>query len=254
MDSDKIFEERDEQPHVSLPDIVASVASEERTLICYTSPATASLVEEVSAYLTSQNVSVRHEAVKPGTDERAVLKDDDSVIAEVTLDALRALVDPGVTRQLGESVPYSQLLEGLSDTTFTSYDRHQMLTASREIEDRAWRQGHGTLSAGFQRLSVFMDQQDVYDRLGESDLAVHVYGEPDVKEPTGPYQIHATRAAGIPRSWFVVYDGGGHDLQKCALLAEERTNGFYGFWTYDPSLVDTILDALPETPAATTNR
>lgn len=238
---------------MTLPDIVASVASEERTLVCYAPSEAASLVDEVEEYVSSHHVSVVHEVVD-ADGARAELRNGDTVVAEVSLDALRALVDPGVTRTVGESVPYSPLLEGLSESTFSSYSRHQMLTASREVEDRAWRQGHGTLAAGFQRFSIFTDQADVYERLGNSDLDVHVYGEPDIDPPTGPYTIHPTRAAGIPQSWFVAYDGGGQDIQKCALLAEERDDSFYGFWTYEPKLVDRILDTIPELPTVTADR
>ena len=47
---------------------------------------------------------------------------------------------------------------------------------------------------------------------------------------------------------YVVFDDGTTDdatTQKCALLAEERQpREFYGFWSYDPSTVDYIVDHL----------
>lgn len=57
--------------------------------------------------------------------------------------------------------------------------------------------------------------------------------------------IPVERSEEIERSWFVAYDGGGIGVNKCALLAEERDSGsFYGFWTYDPSTVDWIIEYL----------
>lgn len=240
---------------MSLTTIVEDVAARERTLVCRAPADAAGLVEEVGEYLGAHNVAVVHEVPADGT-ERAVLHgpDGERVLAEVPLDALRALVDPGVVRRVGEPVPYRPLLTALSEVTFTSYDRRQMLTASREIEDRAWRRGEGTLRAGFQRLSVFVEEREVYDRLGDSALDIHVYGEPDVEPPAGPYTVHGTTEADVDRSWFVAYDGGGRPDQACALLAEERAAGFYGFWTYDPDLVDTIVGTLPGTQATVPDR
>ena len=60
--------------------------------------------------------------------------------------------------------------------------------------------------------------------------------------------IHVERSDEIRESWFVVYDGGGVDVNKCALVAEEREpRSFYGFWTYDPETVDWLLEYLSET-------
>lgn len=233
---------------MTLLDIIDTVRSQERTLVVKAPPDWESMVSEVQEYFESQNVTVVYEPVETDEAEGVVLREGSEDHASVSLDALRALIDPQVVRRLGESVPYSPLIDGLSDTTFTSFDREQMLTASREIEDRAWREGYGGLFAGFQRYSIFEEQRDVYAKLAESDLEVHVFGDPDVDPAEGPYEIHQLPTEEIRRSWFVVYDGGGRGAQASALLAEERTSGeYYGFWTYDPSLVRDILEALPTT-------
>lgn len=232
---------------MTLQSIVASVEAEERTLILTTPTDSSRLVEDVREYVASQNVEVIQEVSENPEDEGAILKAGQETLAEVSLDALRALVDPQIVRRLGESVPYEPLLNALSDTTFTSYDRGQMLSASREIEDRAWRQGFGNLYAGFQRYSIFEDQREVYDQLAESELNVHVFAEPDVSPPDGQYMTHSPEGFDIERWWFVVYDGGDRESQASALLAEERSQGeYYGFWTYDPSLVEDIMKALPD--------
>lgn len=233
---------------MSLLDIIDSVRTQERTLVINAPPPWKSKVDEVQEYFDSQNVTVVHNPVEAEESHGVVLQDDSEELARVSLDALRALLDPQVVRRLGESVPYSPLLDALSDTTFTSFDREQMLTASREIEDRAWREGYGGLFAGFQRYSIFEEQQEVYRQLAESNLEVHVFGEPDVDPPEGPYEVHQLPSEEIRRTWFVVYDGGGRGSQASALLAEERITGeYYGFWTYDPSLIEEILVALPIT-------
>lgn len=240
---------------MTLRDIIDTVRSQERTLVVKAPPDWESMVGEVREYFESQNVTVVHEDVGTEDAERVVLQAGSEELARVSLDALRALIDPQVGRRLGESVPYSTLLDGLSDTTFTSFDPGQMLTASREIEDRAWRMGYGVLYAGFQRFSVFEEQQAVYDRVAESNLEVHVFGEPDIIPAKGPYEIHRLSTDEIRRTWFVVYDGGGRESQASALLAEERRDGeYYGFWTYDPSLVEDILDALPITTGRLADR
>jgi DICT domain-containing protein len=108
--------------------------------------------------------------------------------------------------------------------------------------------GKGALHSGFQTLSILEPQMDVYTRLAENEgLDVHAYAAPDTDVPSHDTDltIHVERSDEIRRSWFVVYDGAGIDVNKCALLAEERDpRTFYGFWTYDPDTVDWILDYL----------
>jgi hypothetical protein len=62
--------------------------------------------------------------------------------------------------------------------------------------------------------------------------------------------LHQEDTREIAESWFVVFDGAGDPLDACALLAEERGDTderlFYGFWTYDPAIVDDILAHLDQ--------
>ena len=143
---------------------------------------------------------------------------------------------------------YSEpVLDHLEETLFTSYSIKQMFMASREIEDRAWRVGSGELHAGFQTLDVLTGQADAYNQLGaQTDLSVHAYAAPVSETPAVPntegFTLHVERDEEIEKTWFVVYDGGGVDENKCALLAEERgSREFYGFWSYDPDTVDYLL-------------
>jgi DICT domain-containing protein len=137
----------------------------------------------------------------------------------------------------------------MDETMFTSWSIEQMVAASREIEDRAWRVGEGSLHAGFQYLSTLRGELPVYERLGSKNLDVHAYAAPDEDPPEHEgFTLHIERAEEIEKSWFVVFDGDGVDENKCALLAEEREpRKFYGFWTYDPDTVDWIIDHLEST-------
>jgi DICT domain-containing protein len=141
------------------------------------------------------------------------------------------------------------LLEHLDETMFTSWDTRQMVAASREIEDRAFRVGSGTLHAGFQYVSTLRNELPIYERLGSTDVDVHAYAVPDEEPPDHDgFTLHLERASEIEQSWFVVFDGGDDEQAACALLAEEREpREFYGFWTYEKSTVDWILDHLEST-------
>lgn len=227
-----------------LHEVIASIESREKTLSVYAAPEDAGIVEELREYFASQNLTVVHEPIEADQSLHAVLSERGRFVRAFGSAALESLVDPDHRREIDETPAYAPLIERLDGTTFTSYDREQMLTTSREIEDRAWRMGEGRLHAGFQRFSWFADQVDVYRRLGEIDLDVHVYGKPDREPPSGPYVCHATDDPEIAATWFVAYDGGGEEVQKTALLAEEREDAFYGLWTYDPSIVDRVFAAL----------
>ena len=77
-------------------------------------------------------------------------------------------------------------------------------------------------------------------------LDVHTYGVPDTTPPKlDGIRLHAVDADEIAATWFVVYDGGGDDAQKTALIAEGRDDSvFYGAWTYDLGIVDAAVDYL----------
>ena len=95
----------------------------------------------------------------------------------------------------------------------------------------------------------------MYGRLaGQSDLAVHVYAPEEWRpvevapewapSPEGIYW-HDADSRELRETWLVAYDGGEEPEQKCALVAfEEDDAEYHGFWTYDPGLVDEIINYL----------
>jgi DICT domain-containing protein len=228
---------------MSLRSVIDGVESREKTLTVYDADET--LVSALREYFASQQVVVDEGTAVGGPAGFATLSEGDRLLTAIDLDDLSTPLDGG--RDLNPA--FQTLLGHLDGTTFSSYDARQMVATSREIEDRAWRARAGQLHAGFQYFSALASQEAVYTRLAERDLDIHVYAAPDgaeVELPEG-VTIHDESAAEITDSWFVVFDGGGTPSDKCALLAEERQpDAYYGFWTYDPTIVDDILAHLTE--------
>jgi len=237
---------------MSLRDVIVDVESRRKTLTVFNPAPDSTIDSDLRSYFADRNVEVRAEETETGRPAGfAVLYRGETFLTATSTDSLRDLMDGLPTDDEGigiDAAAHSDVLRHLSETTFTSYSIQRMVAASREIEDRAWRVGDGSLYAGFQYASTLVGQSDVYRDLAERPLDVHVYATPDEAPPelTG-VTVHAEDDPEIERSWFVVFDGAGADDRKCALLAEERGDReFYGFWTYDPPVVDRIIDHLEQ--------
>jgi hypothetical protein len=232
---------------MSLTELIAGVEAHEKTLAVFN--ASDAVAEELRSSFTDRNVTVTSERTpsgKPG--DFVTLSVDGEVETATGIADLQRLLDGDVTLDLSER-PYRPILDHLDETMFTTWSTRKMVAASREIEDRAWRVGEGRVDAGFQFLSTLRGELPTYERLAERGIEVHAYAAPDEARPDYEgLSLHVEHTEEIERSWFVVYDGAGDDDQKCALLAEEREpRSFYGFWTYDPSTVDWILEYLDAT-------
>jgi len=235
---------------MSLAAVIEYVKGNEKTLTVFNPPARSTLVGDLREYFRTQNVTVRSQQTASGEPTGiAVLTLDDEVLASVPLDQLEELIDGGALRHDGvgvDDIKYHEILSHLKETTFTSYSKRQMVLISHEIEDRALRVNNGRLLTGFQYNSKLLDQRTLYERLGTTNLDIHTFAVPD--GPTVDIEgvtHHAESIEEIERSWFVVFDGGGHERYKTALLATEKApNRFYGFWSDDPGIVDRIDDYL----------
>jgi hypothetical protein len=227
---------------MSLRSVIDGVEGSEKTLTVY--DADDALVAELREYFASQQVVVKEGTAVGGPAGFATLSEDDRLLTAIDLDDLSTPFAGGDDL----NAAFQTLLEHLDGTTFSSYDTGQMVATSREIEDRAWRAGAGQLHAGFQYFSALASQESVYSRLAERDLDVHVYAAPDGTEiDLSGVTVHAESVTEITDTWFVAFDGGDTPSDKCALLAEERQpDAYYGFWTYDPGIVDRILTHLTE--------
>ena len=229
---------------MSLSELIRGVEDHEKTLSVFNSdPET---VETLRTQFGDRNLTVRDGSTESGTPESyVVLSQNEEFVTAANVEHVLATGDGESEFGASGGRP---ILDHLDETMFTSYDTEQMIAASREIEDRAWRLGEGQLHAGFQKLSILRPQIDVYEQLASKEgLNVDAYAAPDedVPDHEGDLTIHVERADEIRESWFVVFDGGGDDVNKCALVAEEREpREFYGFWTYDPGTVDWVLEYL----------
>lgn len=181
---------------------------------------------------------------------RVVVREDGDWLGAFAASDVAAFVEPPHPDPDPDalSAPYRALADLLDDTVFGSLSRAQLLAASREIEDRAFRVGRGELHAGFQTRQAFEAQRDTYRRLtAESDLDVHVYVPPEATAAgldADGVTVHQEASSEVARYWFVAFDGGSTD-QQCALVAEQTgADSYEGARTYDPGLVADALDAV----------
>jgi hypothetical protein len=233
---------------VTLDSFVDRMADRERTVAVFAHDP----VPDLERALGDRNVRVeRHHIENPTTEAFVVVSTDDAVLGSVDLDALQMVVSPGdgTAPDRASESGFRRFLELLADTVFASYDRAQMLATSREVEDRAVRVGSGRLYAGFQRFSAFRPQRPRYESMAaDTAVDVTVFGAPDW-QPAADSDVSfvPTDATEMREHWLVAFDGAGDDLLKCALLARERDEGFRGFWTYDPAVVDDLFAYLDDT-------
>ncbi|USZ67770.1 sensor protein [Halorussus salilacus] len=241
---------------MSLRDFLDDATARQRTLTVFAPER----FERLESHFETRTVAVDHVSIPDdGSGGFVVVTDRGEFVGSVGAAAVRDLLgesprrsrtgsvpgDPS-TESLGPSDATRALLGLLADTTFVSFDRRRMLAVTREIEDRAYRLGAGTLRTGFQRGSALAAQRELYESLAaESLLDVHVYLRPDWTSDAPASEglaLHAVDSDEIGEFWFVVFDGGGDPEQACALVAAERGDSgeFDGFWTYDPETVAEI--------------
>lgn len=236
----------------TLREALAEVEGRRKRLEVYTDDGTA--VNELRRQFAVYNVDVDHRLRgRNGDGGFLVVRDDDGAFrGAVGLDHLEAILSPTVHPPwtIDEAaVDVADLFDFLENTVFASSNRRQLLGASREFEGRAWRVGAGRLYAGFQRREALVTQRAVYERLAtRGSLSVTAFVADEwtdaVDDLEGVRIVDRDRNA-VAEFWFVVFDGDGSDLRKCALVAEERGSGTYaGFWTYDPATVDGLVASL----------
>jgi DICT domain-containing protein len=244
---------------MDLRDSIEWIRCHEKELRLFNIDPTDAIHEELETYFETQNLRIAVGQTASGSPKGvAVLSDESAVLAVVDVSMLRHLLEEGPSgaSELGiADERYDRILRHLKETTFTSVDTEQLLYASREIEDRARRVSQGSIHAGFQHCSVMAQQQSIYTDLARRGVSVHTYGIPDATPPDlGSGHVHVVSTDEIAETWFVVFDGGGNNTQKTALLAhEDDENAFYGSWTYDPRLVDHVLAHLYRTYGSSTD-
>jgi len=205
---------------------------------------------DLAEQFATRNVTVEQRALPaPGEDPFVDIYDGETFLGAISLEDLRLLLEPPVVRptadeEIGDA--YRALLSVLDGTVFATLDRRQLQATSHEFETRAYQVGEGTLRVGFQSLSAFEPQTATYRHLGEeTDLDIHVYGQPDWSPPSIPnVTYHRDREGELTSYWFLAFDGGAEERQRCALVAEEQDDSYWGFWSYDTDLVGEVLETL----------
>jgi hypothetical protein len=213
----------------------------------------------LSSVVDEDTVSVQAgdvERIEDGT--VALLDESGQLLARSPLEALQRTVlfvnsDLYTTGSTSfDDFELPSVVERLDDVPFDlrGYPVHPkekllLIVVSRYVEKTAWEAGEGTLRTSFQQLSRIDDERgtrEVYERLTETALDVHLYGRADWR-PSRHLDVtmHAGRSADFRDSWFVVYrppDGGEGSV---ALLAIETDDDHWsGFWTFDPDRVRGI--------------
>ena len=205
---------------------------------------------EIEVWLADHGVAVESRSLPPGGPEPFVeIKTDGEVVGVIGIEAVEGLLEPPISRPGDRddiSDGYRVLFDVFEKMVLSGMNRRELLAVSREIEDRAYRVGEGTLRVNFQTLSTFRSQTEVYRTLTtETDLDIHIHGLDDWTPPTiTGITYHIDEAERFGPYWALAYDGGPTDSQACGLVAQEHSNDYTGFWTNDPALVEEIATAL----------
>lgn len=193
----------------------------------------------VANVLTAHNVDVERRSLPDGgPGPFLVVKEDGEFAGAIPFSELDGLLEPPLQRPPaleGVSDGYRVLFEALDGTVFTALGRRDLLAVTREIEERAFRVGSGTLRACFQSFDRFRPQVDVYRELaGDTDLDVHVYGTPNWEVPEiAGLTYHELDGGAARRYWVLALEAEAGTVTN-ALVAVEREAGYDGFWTDDP--------------------
>jgi len=126
-----------------------------------------------------------------------------------------------------------------------------LILISRFVETLALDHGAGTIRATFQELSRLGSEngtRDVYRRLADTDLTVHIYGVDDWDVPADfDVVAHTGTHRGYRESWCVVFRPHDETVRPAALVAlETDPNEWVGTWTYDVEKVRRVDDILVE--------
>lgn len=148
----------------------------------------------------------------------------------------------------------ARIFESVGGTAISSHTTQQMIVASRHIERLSREFNRGEIHTCFQRLSLLGNDLKtalLYDLLAEAGIDVHIYGFddhdlPEIETPT----IHRNPSEELKTNWAVAFDSAGErsSIGSAALVARERGPDEYaGFWTFDPAIVDAVIECLSTT-------
>jgi DICT domain-containing protein len=146
--------------------------------------------------------------------------------------------------------------------TFRTLNFSLMLSISHYIEDRfIEKRLSGLFVASFQKLSLFLPQQERYAAIARTSQQVWIIGEPDIAPPfiAENLQFFRPADAACRDYWIVLSDDTRFRIalfaRECRLpepqSAASVKNGyprgkrrFEGFWTYRDEYIDTIRSSI----------
>ena len=232
----------------------------DRSLVVINRRAPESVQRMLEAMFDGQPVAVDELEIPTEGDDQVLVVEDGSVVARSPLRELQDAIltvnsDLFITgtRRL-EEVELPDALKQLDELPFflrgypeSHSEKLLLILVSRYIERTAWEHQSGTLRTSFQSLDRIEDEigtNQVYRRLDNSPVDVHVYGTPGwVPPPESTITIHAGYEQDFVESWFVVYaPPEGEDGHVALLALEDGPNEWSGFWTYRPEQVTALDD------------
>jgi hypothetical protein len=234
---------------MSLAEFVDEVAEGEKTLTVFTAAEDERLVAEIEQFFDVQNITVRWEHVgSDGPKDFVVLHQDGDPVAVSTLADVR---DSLFLRHDEQGLPVDvalsrgetpDVVNSLGNTTFaTDGDDEMLLTQiSHYVLELAHGTGSGRLHVGVGGLSdLELAVDDAFEKLVRAGVEVHHYGGDPTEAGDGVVVHDAADESTDCR--FAVFDGGGEDSRKAAMVAVDPEGGRYrGFWTFEVDLVDDV--------------
>ena len=234
------------------------VDNPDRSLVVINRRAPEPVQRTLEKMFDGQPVSIEEVDIPTEADDQVLVVEDESVIARSPLRELQDAIltvnsDLFITgtRQLDE-IELPDALKELDELPFflrgypeSHSEKLLLILVSRYIERTAWEHQSGTLRTSFQSLDRIEDEMgtnQVYRRLDDSPVDVHVYGTPGwVPPPDSTITIHAGYQPDFVESWFVVYmPPEGEDGHVGLLALEDGPNEWSGFWTYRRDRVEAL--------------
>ena len=205
---------------------------------------------DIPSWFKTYTVPVVHKTLlENGPDPFLSIESAGEFVGAISLKELEALLTPPIKRPPEETMVsdgYRVLFEALDATVFTALGRTQLLAVSREIEDRAYRVGNGTLRVCFQTFSTFNSQLSVYRHLAtDTELDIHIYAVADWDPPAiEGITYHDISGMDLERYWLLAFDGGTEPTNACGLFSRETDESYTGYWTDDRTLINRIATEL----------
>lgn len=209
-----------------------------------------------------QAVTITEAEIESEADDTVLLVRDGEVVATSSLDAVMnasLLVNSDLYRTGAGGIGRLEapdVITELDDTVFelrgfpaSVKEKLILVVISRFIERLALERGEGMLRATFQELSRLHEERgtyEVYRRLAETDLSVHIYGVGD-REQCADIDVvtHTGDHRGYRQSWCVLYRPPSTEMRHAAMLAlETGQNEWIGRWTYDTERVRRLESIL----------